>query len=733
MKGKLLIVSNRLPFQYDEKARNLSPSTGGLVTAIAGIQSLDKVVWAGIAPTGLNKSRWNALKKTQIRSDRYHPIFVSDEEYDLYYNDMCNDVLWPLFHYESNMVKFKSDGWAAYIRVNQKIADDLLTIAKDDDMIWVHDFHLMLLPKFLKKKKRRVRVGFFLHVPFPSSEIFRQLPVRKEILDGVLHSDLIGFHDYSYLRHFCSVTQLVLGLSSELMFIRREKNTSKLGVFPVSINTKNFEKESVTKEVQTLSREYRRAAGENFIVLGVDRLDYIKGIELKLRAFRLALRNYSKLRGKVQLVQVAVPSRMGVVQYQRLKNEIDQLVGDINGEFGNPEYVPVKYMFSSVTFHELLALYDCSEALLVTSKRDGMNLVSLEYIAAQPPDNPGVVILSEFTGASSNLSEALIVNPWDLDSTSDAIARAVTMPLEERKTRHRAMLKYLREYTSSDWAQSFIKQLSIPLMKSRTHLPRLIPKKSRPTVLAAEFINEVKNKNLSVLLDYDGTVVPICDYPHEAIISQKTKRLIKKISLNKKIDITIVSGRNSQFLLEQFRDCGINMAAEHGAKFFDAQKKQWIKLAPDREKWYETAKTMMQDYAKRVPESFVEEKEFSISWHYRRSPSEFANYLSQKLKEELELGLANFPATILSGKKVIEARPVEANKGVFTRWYTNSLKHPSKVLAIGDDETDEEMFEALKGDGISIKVGEESSAANFCLTSQSQVLTFLEQLNTLVN
>lgn len=730
MKSRWIIISNRLPFSKNPVTGKMEPSSGGLVSAISAIHSDQEKIWVGVAPPEMSESQWK--EKTDKQFERYVPVFVDPATYNLYYNGMSNDVIWPLFHYETNYARFQWDYWDAYRKVNELIADTIVEIAGPNDLIWIHDFHLMLVPGFLKKKNKRFKIGFFLHTPFPSSEIFRQLPVRQEILEGLLASDLIGFHDHSYLRHFGSSLQFVLGLDSSLLSVTFKGNNIRLGVFPVSIDTKKFRKISQSVEIKKISYKYHLEKTYPYLILGVDRLDYSKGIELKLKSFWELLCRYPDLRHNVSLFQIAVPTRVSVPEYLKLKNDVEQLVGKINGEFGKLNHVPVKYMYSNVSFEELLALYRLADVLLVTSKRDGMNLVALEYIASQDPKDPGIVALSEFTGAISTLSHVIRVNPWDFVGTAKQIANALNEPKEERIAKFKPMLEHLEKYTATDWAESFMTSLRKTAEYSRSNSEILIYSSSPQSITIPPALkSRVEKKQILILLDYDGTLVPIHGLPEEAVLPSSTRESVKSLLADNKIEMVVVSGRDSKFLMKQLKGLNIKMAAEHGAKFYRGKNNQWECLVhTDKQSWYPIALQIMKDYSSRVPGSFVEKKEFALSWHYRKSPAEFANYQGIKLKEELEMGLSNLPVTVISGNKVIEARAIEANKGSFARWFLDTREKNKNefIIAIGDDRTDEDLFNAVPQNSATIKIGSGESKAKYRLASQKDLLPFLAKI-----
>ncbi len=721
-----IIVSNRLPFSKFENGE-LKKSSGGLVTALSGVHTEAPMLWAGIAPDGMTPSLW-AEQPDDIKK-AYHPVFVNESDYEHYYNGISNDVFWPLFHYEGGRIKFDPVNWQSFMAVNRQIADAIAEISQPGDFIWVHDFHLFLVPQYLRERDLNVRIGFFLHIPFPSSELFRQLPVREELLKGVLGADLIGFHDYAYLRHFCNALLGVLDVDSNMLSLHWQNRNIRLGVFPVSIDVENFMQTAAGPVTEAFYQRYKANRHYSHLVLGVDRLDYSKGLILKLQMFKALLEQHPELQGQVSLLQIAIPTRQDVEEYQKLRAEFERLVGEINGAFSRPNYVPVQYMYSSVGFQELLALYQLADVMLVTSRRDGMNLVALEYIVSQKLDNPGMVVLSEFTGAASMLSSVLTINPWDAFGSAEKIYQALMMPLDERQLRNQAMQEFLKGYTATDWAASFMEELSEDVVS----IERLqIEMKLLEPAFMDNFLSRITSP-LLLFLDYDGTLVPIRSEPKLATLPESTRELLMKLTSLPHIEVVIISGRDLNFLREQFQGVPVSLAAEHGAKLYDHQRDESVSLIWTAiDAWYPSAERIMTDYSRRVPGSLVEHKEYSIAWHYRKSPAEFGRYQARKLKEELEVGLSNLPVSILSGDKVIEARAVEANKGYFIRNFLESYfsEHAqTAIMAIGDDVTDEDMMQVLPDGSFTIKVGKAQTWARYRLAEQSDVLTLLKTLS----
>ncbi len=720
--SRCLLVSNRLPVTYDENINNFKSSSGGLVSAIKG---LDATVvgcafeWMGILTDDIAGELIEKARQTPAGNLACHPIVVPKDLYHHYYNEYSNNVIWPLFHYERSLVMHSEKGWRSYCQVNLLVAEAILKESKDGDTIWVHDFQLMLVPGVLKKKNPKLRVGFFLHIPFPSSEIFRELPQRKEILQSLIKADLLGFHDLSYLNHFRSSLQRVLG--------ENPMPEKSLGVYPISIDTQNFRELSEAPDTKAFIEKYKANKKEMKWILGVDRLDYIKGLILKLRAFRKLLKEYPEERGKVQLVQIVIPSRTEVPEYQKLKARIEQLVSSINGEFGTPAYMPISYIYHSVSENELSALYQLSEVMHIGSTRDGMNLVSLEYVVSQNEKYPGVVLLSEFAGAHSTLSYAMSINPWNIGETARKMKEALHHPEVKRRGEMTAMKNFLQRYNSSEWARIFLRDLQYTAIERKAVV---LPDDGK-----FPWMNLLSGKRVVIFCDLDGTLAPISRFPSDVRLQQNTIDLLRQISRTT-AEFVVVSGRDKEFLEEQFldQDFTFPLAACHGAYYYSPFEEEWVNLVShDSMKWKAGVLDILKLYSSRTPGSFVEDKGHAVTWHYRNSPNEFADFLANKLTFELEESLTNQPVQVNRGKKVIEVKSVNANKGYFVeQWLQRREYLPDIVIAIGDDTTDEDMFDMLQGRSdvktFCIKVGKEKSHARYSLPDQGRVGDFLENL-----
>ncbi len=719
--SRCLLVSNRLPVAFNSKLNTFVQSSGGLVSAIKGLDSIKvgfDIEWIGILTDEIRTEKLIELNENPIGNIPCHPVIVPKKIYEDYYNLYCNNVLWPLFHYERNLVRHKTAGWEAYVKVNRIIADAIVERVKTDDVLWVHDFQLLLVPGFVKEKMPNLRIGFFLHIPFPSSEIFRELPEREIILKSLLSCDQIGFHDLSYLNHFRSSVHRILGNLPE--------SEKMWGVYPISIDVDHFNWLTNQNGTQIFIEKYQENKKQMKWILGVDRLDYIKGLIQKLKAFKTFLREHPEEREKVQFVQVVIPSRTDVPEYQYLKDKTEQLVSSINGEFGSPAWMPIYYLYHSVTEYELSALYQLSEVLFIGSKRDGMNLVSLEYVMSQKSSHPGVILMSEFAGAHSTLSYAMSINPWDTSDTAKKIKEALIHPEVKKRAEMEAMKKFLQGYTSSDWAKAILRDLM--WKPKKVEISHLLPEDGKFI-----WMKDLKSRKILFFCDLDGTLAPISPFPKDVRLPGQTIELLHAISDKKNCEFVVISGRDKEFMEEQFidHDFNIPVAACHGAYVYLPKDHSWQGLIPnDPTNWKEKVMEIFNLYTKRTPESFIEDKGHAITWHYRNSPQDFAEFLASKLFFELEETLSNQPVRVSRGKKVIEVKSMHANKGYFVQnWIQNLKSRPDIVVALGDDTTDEDMFMSIQDRKdirpYCIKVGNEKSHAHYFIKDQGSVNIFL--------
>ncbi len=452
-KKRLVVVSNRLPVVVEKKGKEwvISRGSGGLVTALNPVLAEKGGTWIGWPGIPGDLDLRHLLAKVSREAGySLEGVMLTREDVEKFYHGFANRIIWPLFHDHQDRCSFRPDYWSQYLKVNRKFADKVKACAREGDYIWVHDYHLMHVGSYLKEKASDADVGFFLHIPFPPPDVFLKLPWRREILEALIKYDLIGFQTKGDEENF-------LGCLSETVPRENIPRNIRTGCFPISIDFEDFASRARSRNVADRAWFFHESVPERQIILGVDRLDYTKGIPQRLEALRLALRRYKGLRGKLILVQVVVPSRSEVPEYKELKAEIERLVGEINGQFTTQGWVPIHYLYRNLGREELLAYYRASEIALITPLRDGMNLVAKEYCAANIDEN-GVLILSEFAGAAAQLRpEAVIVNPYDLEAVAKAIHRAFNMKKEERKARMRKLREKIRKEDIFWWVDSFLK------------------------------------------------------------------------------------------------------------------------------------------------------------------------------------------------------------------------------------------------------------------------------------
>ncbi len=458
-KWPLLIVANRLPVSRVRGGRNdagWKRSPGGLVSALTPI-----VQQAGGAWAGWTGSTGPAPDPFEYDGIFHLPVGISRTQQRSFYDGFCNGTVWPLYHGAVREPQYHRRWWQPYVTVNRRFAEIAAKSAADGATVWVHDYHLQLVPALLREARPDLRIGFFLHIPFPPEELFRRLPWRRQILEGMLGADVIGFQTPSGAQNFLRLarryTDAKMEAGGQVVIHDRTVNVE---AFPISTDFERYESGAADPAVVERSVELRQQVGQGRkIVLGVDRLDYTKGIDVRLRAFHELLSRRPETVRDCAFVQLAVPSRERVAEYRELRSQVEKLVGQINGEYGEVGLVPVQYLHRELPFEELIALYRAADVMLVTPLADGMNLVAKEYVATRF-DDTGVLILSEFAGAAEELRTALQVNPHDLDGLAETIDIALSLPEKEVSRRMRRMREALSAHTVYDWADSFMSALA---------------------------------------------------------------------------------------------------------------------------------------------------------------------------------------------------------------------------------------------------------------------------------
>ena len=717
----LYIISNRLPLKVSKTDNEYvyERSEGGLATGLGSLQDFKEKKWIGWPGIFSDNKKEKEEIRAGLISENFYPVFLSEAQNRDYYEGYSNSMIWPLCHYFYTYIQYETKFWESYQEVNRLFCDEAVKILKPGDMVWIQDYQLMLLPAMLRERVEGISIGYFHHIPFPSYELFRVLPERAEILKGLLGSDLIGFHTHDYMRHFISAAYRVLGLDSDLDEIHFNDRIIHVDAFPMGINYELHHDAILDETVQKMAIQFRQNFGNHELILSVDRLDYSKGIIHRLKGFAQFLENNPEYRGEVSLVMVVVPSRDSVDRYSELKTKIDEMIGSLNGLYSSPDWSPVYYFYRGFPFEELMALYHIANFALVTPLRDGMNLVAKEYIAVKR-DEPGMLILSEMAGAAAELKQAIIINPNNIDEIEEALLEALKIPEEEKKMRMDKMRQTLSKQTVSKWAHDFTTELA-----SIKEINTLLQNK----IIGVDSLKKIKKlykkatKRL-IILDYDGTLVPIEKNPELAIPDKHLIETLKLLTSDKRNHLVISSGRDAEFLDKCFSELNLNLAAEHGAFF------------KERGKWHENIRTnfpvdqeildILQKTTDKTPGSRIEMKKTSISWHYRNSDKWLAELRKQQLINALMNPCTRLNLQIMRGNKVIEIKMVGVDKGIEATRLMNADKYDF-VMAMGDDITDEDMFHTMPPGAITIKVGSISDHARFSLP-QLDTVKFLSDL-----
>lgn len=680
--------------------------------------------WPGISAEELSSSEKSHITK-ELKKSNCYPVYLTSDQVHNFYAGYANDTLWPLFHYFQSLAQYSEAYWQSYKEVNDLFARTVASHADKNDTIWVHDYHLMLLPALLRKRLQEAAIGFFLHIPFPSYEIYRLLPQRKEILRGILGADLIGYHIYDYANHFLNSVHRILGVTSQYGQIEYGGRLVKVDSFPIGIDYDKFAMAArdpkTIEDIKALQKHHKNRR----IVLSVDRLDYSKGILQRLEAFELLLKENPEFHKKIVLVVVAVPSRTDVETYQKLRESVEQAVSRINGQYGAVDWTPISYQFKNLPFQEVVALFSQSDVALVTPLRDGMNLVAKEYVASKQTSD-GVLILSEMAGAIDELPEALSINPNNVRSITDSIKTALLMPKRERRSRLQVMQERIASYTVRDWAADFLEQLSDIKTKQIERSNKVLSSRSKDLIKSSY----EQAKQRLIILDYDGTIQNFVSSPDpkQAKPSKKLLEILSNIANKPNTTLAIVSGRTREALNLWFKDMPIAMAAEHGAwiKF----EGEWSQVDSSFHEHKDKLRQVLEYYAHRTAGARVEEKDFALVWHYRKVPTELAYMRSTNLKRELRELLQNTGIGVHSGNKIVEIKPEGVSKG-FVASELVALNPADFILCVGDDYTDEDMFKALPEEAFTMKVGMGETAARYQVSDVQEVIKLLKLIKDL--
>ncbi|XP_020890485.1 alpha,alpha-trehalose-phosphate synthase [UDP-forming] 1 [Arabidopsis lyrata subsp. lyrata] len=702
---RLLVVANRLPVsavRRGEDSWSLEISAGGLVSALLGVKEFEArwIGWAGVnVPDEVGQK---ALSKA-LAEKRCIPVFLDEEIVHQYYNGYCNNILWPLFHYlglpqEDRLATTRSfqSQFAAYKKANQMFADVVNEHYEEGDVVWCHDYHLMFLPKCLKEYNSKMKVGWFLHTPFPSSEIHRTLPSRSELLRSVLAADLVGFHTYDYARHFVSACTRILGLEGTPEGVEDQGRLTRVAAFPIGIDSERFIRALEVPDVIQHMKELKERFAGRKVMLGVDRLDMIKGIPQKILAFEKFLEENASWRDKVVLLQIAVPTRTDVPEYvyfiayrsktHKLTSQVHEIVGRINGRFGTLTAVPIHHLDRSLDFYALCALYAVTDVALVTSLRDGMNLVSYEFVACQEAKK-GVLILSEFAGAAQSLGAgAILVNPWNITEVAASIGQALNMTAEEREKRHRHNFHHVKTHTAQEWAETFVSELNDTVIEAQLRISKVPPELPQHDAIQ----RYSKSNNRLLILGFNATLTEPVDNQGrrgdqikemDLNLHPELKGPLKALCSDPSTTIVVLSGSSRSVLDKNFGEYDMWLAAENGM-FLRLTNGEWMTTMPEHlnMEWVDSVKHVFKYFTERTPRSHFETRDTSLIWNYKYADIEFGRIQARDLLQHLWTGpISNASVDVVQGSRSVEVRAVGVTKGAAIDRILGEIVH-SKLM-----------------------------------------------------
>lgn len=730
--SRLIIISNRLPFSVlrEQDSISLRQSSGGLVSAIKSYieqEHAERVftekIWVGVAD--FTSEEWKQVRSSDMNSRDFSilPLFVREESYNNYYNGFSNSVLWPLFHYFPSLAKYKKEDFDAYVTVNRLFADTLLPVLQPDDIVWVHDYQLMLLPQMIRMERPEATIGFFLHIPFPSYELLRLLPSewKMAIINGLLGADLVGFHTFDYVQHFIHSVKMLLRIDNNYNTLQYQHRVVKAELFPIGIDYQKFKNSTENHVILAKRNEIKKNFYEKKIIFSVDRLDYTKGLMYRLQGFEFFLEHYPQWRENVVFIFSIVPSRDNIPTYNEMKRMIEEKVSTINGLYSTLSWQPVIYRYNHMEFDELSALYQATDVALITPLRDGMNLVAKEFVASCSAQR-GVLVLSELAGAASELNEAVTVNPTDVEEVAAAINQSLLMPVQEQRDRMILMQKRIMDYDVNKWVNDFLDQLESVKKEQEKVKVKLLD--NRTIELIRKLYNDAEKR--CILLDYDGTLAPFTRMPADAVPGETLYGLLRSLCDDPKNHIAVISGRDAETLEKWLGKLPLTLVAEHGAQI-KMKGSTWEQVTTVSSSWKDDIRPLLQVFVSRCAGSFIEEKKNTLVWHYRNTPPEFGFTRSRELINSISQFAQNTPVQVIDGNKVVEIRLTGVDKGVTASRIMDTV-NPDFALCMGDDTTDEDMFRALADSAYTIRIGNGNTAADYNIISQDRVLPFLYSL-----
>ncbi|XP_074290127.1 putative alpha,alpha-trehalose-phosphate synthase [UDP-forming] 7 [Silene latifolia] len=781
IQDRIIMVSNQLPVRAkrrpDNRGWSFSWDEDSLLLHVKhGLPEDMEVIYVGSLNVEVDLDEQDDVSQILLEKFKCVPAFLPNDIHTKFYHGFCKHHLWPLFHYmlpysASHGTRFDRSLWEAYVAANKIFSQRVIEVINpEDDYVWIHDYHLMVLPTFLRRRFIKLRMGFFLHSPFPSSEIYRTLPVREEILKALLNADLIGFHTFDYARHFLSCCSRMLGLEykSKRGYIGLEYYGRTVGIkiMPVGIHMGQIESVLRLADKEWRVQELKQQFEGKTVLLGVDDMDIFKGVNLKLLAMEQMLKLHPKWQGKAVLIQIANPARGKGKDLEEIQAEIQDSCKRINETFGRPGYEPIVFIDRPLSLSERVAYYTAAECVVVTAVRDGMNLTPYEYIvcrqgvsesdygSSSSKPKKSMLVVSEFIGCSPSLSGAIRINPWNVEATAEAMNEAISMNDAEKQLRHDKHYKYVSSHDVAFWARSFFQDLE---RTCRDHFRRrcwgiglgfgfrvvALDPNFRKLTIDAIVSAFSRSKSRAILLDYDGTMMPQTSINKTP--SREVMRIIHLLSEDPKNTVFIVSGRGRDSLGKWFSPCSeVGIAAEHGYFMRWSAESEWEICGQNCDfGWVQIAEPVMKLYTEATDGSYIETKESALVWHHRDADPGFGSCQAKEMLDHLESVLANEPVSVKSGQYIVEVKPQGVSKGLVAEKIFNRMEEIGKqadfVLCVGDDRSDEDMFEFIGGainNGIlssntsvfACTVGQKPSKAKYYLDDTLEVMNMLDAL-----
>ncbi|UCG77930.1 MAG: bifunctional alpha,alpha-trehalose-phosphate synthase (UDP-forming)/trehalose-phosphatase [Nitrospirota bacterium] len=718
----LVIISNREPYVHKKTLAGIKTESpaGGLTSAMDNVLKAVGGTWIAWGSGSADRDTVDENDRVSVpEGDNAYilkRVWLNKGLVDNYYHGYSNQVLWPLCHTALNRIYFRRRYWEGYVRANFLFAEAALEEAHENSVIWIHDYHLCIAPKLIKEKRPDLTTIHFWHIPWPDWSVFRACPRHSQVLEGLLGNDIIGFQLPIFAANFmdCIENSIDATIDQDNLTITYRGHTTRLKAFPISIDFKNFETMSSSKRTERAMINLKRKLHlPPMIGIGVDRLEYTKGLMMRLQALNLFFEKYDSFRGIFSFVQLAVPTRLKE-PYLSYKKGVEAMASGINSRYGTPDWQPIIYLDNKVDHKDLVAYYRMADIGIISSIYDGMNLVAKEFAASQV-DEKGTLILSEMAGAAEELDGAILVNPYDTENFADSINIVLKMSEDERKNRMRVLRKQIIDNDIYKWILDILSEVasvsSVMLKECKDFFDS-----------SAQLRKELSSKELFLFLDYDGTLAPIAETPETAVINDATREIINM--LKGKYKVAIISGRQLEDIMNMVQINDIYYAGNHGSEIWSGDE---MFLSQD----FTDVRSRLKDILKRlenelthIPGVLIEDKGITASVHYRKVWTKDHGELFS-IFNNVTKGCEDI-FRITSGKKVFEIRPVKAwNKGDAVRWIMKNYGEGTLPVYIGDDTTDEDAFKEIGDGGVSVSVGGNPESEYF-VSTQAEVIDFLK-------